>query len=72
MQFCTLLQIRIKLYGDNRNLNRVFNPSALAVSYKIFSHSNPNVRVIGQGEAIHRKYKRLKLGGGQGYHRSSD
>jgi hypothetical protein len=27
---------------------------------------------IGQGEARHRKYKRLKLGGGQAYDRSSD
>jgi hypothetical protein len=27
---------------------------------------------IGQGEAQHRKYKRLKLGGGQAYDRSSD
>jgi hypothetical protein len=25
------------------------------------NHPNPNVRAIGQGEAIHRKYKRLKL-----------
>jgi hypothetical protein len=25
---------------------------------------NENVRYIGQGEARHRKYKRLKLGGG--------
>jgi hypothetical protein len=31
-----------------------------------------NVRNIGQGEARHRKYKRLKLGGGQAYDRSSD
>jgi hypothetical protein len=38
----------------------------------IQNHPNPNVRAIGQGEAIHRKYKRLKLGGGQAYHRSSD
>jgi hypothetical protein len=29
-------------------------------------------RGIGQGEARHRKYKRLKLGGGQAYDRSSD
>jgi hypothetical protein len=35
-------------------------------------HVNPNVRNIGQGEAQHRKYKRLKLGGGQAYDRSSD
>jgi hypothetical protein len=27
---------------------------------------------IGQGEARHRKYKRLKLGGGHAYDRSSD
>jgi hypothetical protein len=27
----------------------------------------PNIRGIGQGEARHRKYKRLKLGGGQAY-----
>jgi hypothetical protein len=30
------------------------------------------VRNIGQGEARHRKYKRLKLGDGQAYDRSSD
>jgi hypothetical protein len=33
---------------------------------------NPNVRNIEQGKAQHRKYKRLKLGGGQAYDRSSD
>jgi hypothetical protein len=33
---------------------------------------NENVRNIGQGEARHRKYKRLKFGGGQAYDRSSD
>jgi hypothetical protein len=31
------------------------------------NHVNPNVRGIGQGEARHRKYKRLKPGGGQAY-----
>jgi hypothetical protein len=30
------------------------------------------VRGIGQDEARHRKYKRLKLGGGQSDDRSSD
>jgi hypothetical protein len=30
----------------------------------IQNHENGNVRYIGQGEARHRKYKRLKLGGG--------
>jgi hypothetical protein len=33
---------------------------------------NENVRNIGQGEARHRMYKRLKLGGGHTYDRSSD
>jgi hypothetical protein len=31
-----------------------------------------NVRCIGQGEALHRKYKRLKLGSGHVYDCSSD
>jgi hypothetical protein len=35
-------------------------------------HENEHVRSIRQGEARHRKYKRLKLGGGQSYDRSSD
>jgi hypothetical protein len=38
----------------------------------ILNHDNENVRYIGQGEARHRKYKRLKLGGDQAYDRSSD
>jgi hypothetical protein len=29
-------------------------------------------RDIGQGDATYRKYKRLKLGGGQAYDRSND
>jgi hypothetical protein len=37
----------------------------------IQNHDNENVRTAGQGEARHRKYKRLKLGGGQAYDRSS-
>jgi hypothetical protein len=37
----------------------------------IQNHQNPTVRNIGQGEAQRRKYKRLKLGGGQAYDRSS-
>jgi hypothetical protein len=31
----------------------------------IRNHENEHVRGIGKGEARHRKYKRLKLGGGQ-------
>jgi hypothetical protein len=38
----------------------------------ILNHDNENVRYPGQGEARHRKYKRLKLGGGQAYNRSSE
>jgi hypothetical protein len=40
----------------------------------IQNHENEHVRFIGQGEATHtsRKYKRLKLGGGQAYDHSSD
>jgi hypothetical protein len=38
----------------------------------IQNHENANVRNIGQGEPLHRKYKRLKFGGGQAYDRSSD
>jgi hypothetical protein len=38
----------------------------------IQNHDNENVCIIGQGEARHRKYKRLKLGSGQAYDRSSD
>jgi hypothetical protein len=37
----------------------------------ILYHENANVRHIGQGEARHRKHKRLKRGGGQAYGRSS-
>jgi hypothetical protein len=34
-------------------------------------NENENVRYIGQGEDPHRKYKRLKLGGGHVYDCSS-
>jgi hypothetical protein len=38
----------------------------------IQDHENEHVRSIRLGDARHRKYKRLKLGGGQAYVRSSD
>jgi hypothetical protein len=38
----------------------------------IQNHKKEHVRSIGQGEARHRKYKRLKLGGGQAYGGLSD
>jgi hypothetical protein len=37
----------------------------------IHNHENENVRNIGQGETPHRKHKRLKLGDGHLYDRSS-
>jgi hypothetical protein len=36
------------------------------------NHENEHVRGIGQGEASHRKYKGLEVGGGQAYDLSSD
>jgi hypothetical protein len=38
----------------------------------ILNHNNENVHNTGQGGARHRKYKRLKLGTGDAYNRSSD
>jgi hypothetical protein len=38
----------------------------------IQNHEKANVRDIEQGEARHRKYKRLTLGSGQAYDRLSD
>jgi hypothetical protein len=35
-------------------------------------HDNEHVRSIGQGEARHRKYKKLKLGSGKAYDHSGD
>jgi hypothetical protein len=64
-----------------RNLHTVFN-SPYVYDYVtelcrqeaevILNHENEHVHSIGQGKARHRKYKRLKLGGGQSYDRSSD
>jgi hypothetical protein len=38
----------------------------------IQNHENEHVRSLGQCEARHRKYKRLKLGGDQAYEGSSE
>jgi hypothetical protein len=38
----------------------------------IQNHNNENVRIIGHGEVRHRKYRKLKLDGGQAYDLSSD
>jgi len=37
----------------------------------ILNHENVSIRTIGQGEARHRKYKKLRFGGGQAYDRST-
>jgi hypothetical protein len=64
-----------------RNLHRVFK---LTYVYEyiiklrrrqaevIQNHENEYIHGIGQDEARHRKYKRLKLGGSQAYDRSND
>jgi hypothetical protein len=38
----------------------------------ILNYVNPNVHGTGQAEAMHKKYKRPKLGGGQAYNHSAD
>jgi hypothetical protein len=38
----------------------------------IQNYENVDFRNIGEGEVRYRKYKRLKLGGGQAYDRSND
>jgi hypothetical protein len=38
----------------------------------ILNHRNPVVRGTGRAEAMHREYKRLKLGGRQAYDRPAD
>jgi hypothetical protein len=38
----------------------------------VLNHVNPNVRGIGQVEAMHRKHERLKLGGGEAHDRPAD
>jgi hypothetical protein len=38
----------------------------------ILNHVKPNVCGTGQGEAMHREYKRLQLGGGKAYDCSAD
>jgi hypothetical protein len=38
----------------------------------IQNQESATFRNMGQGKAVHTKYKRLKLGGGQTYDRSND
>jgi hypothetical protein len=50
------------------NITKLCRPQAVVIP----NHENANVRNIEEGEAMHRKCKRLKLGGGQAYDRTSD
>jgi hypothetical protein len=51
---------------------RLCNRIMQATSRRIQKHENGHIRGIGQGEARRRKYKGLKLGGGQAYDLLSD
>jgi hypothetical protein len=39
---------------------------------RLLNNVNPNVHGVVQKEVMHKKYKTLKLGGGQAYDRSAD
>jgi hypothetical protein len=43
------------------------NKSCRKQAEAFLNHVNPNIRGTDKGEARHRKYKGLKLGGGQTY-----
>jgi hypothetical protein len=65
--------VRIKLfvYFCAETVTIYRQPQSCEQAEVIQNHMNEHVRIIGQGEARNRKYKRLKLGGGQAYARSS-
>jgi hypothetical protein len=52
-------------------LETVFSVRSVPSLYEKRPAAITSHRNIGQGEARHRKYKRLKLGSGQAYDRSS-
>jgi hypothetical protein len=60
----------INFIWNKEKLPHQWKESIIVPGHK--NHENEHVRSIGQGESRHRKYKRLKLGGGQAYDRSSD
>jgi hypothetical protein len=53
-------------------LTEISSHNCAGSKQKSQNHVNANIRNIRQGEAQRRNYKRLKLGGGQAYDRSSD
>jgi hypothetical protein len=66
LNICTRLSaFRVRIYDY---LTKLCRRQAEVVQI----HENKHIRSIGKGEARHRKYKRLKLGGGQAFDRSSD
>jgi hypothetical protein len=66
-----LLEAVFSTWSDLR-IKHVLRKRSRQQAEVIQNHENVNVRNIGQGEGRHRKYKRLKLGGGQAYDRSND
>jgi hypothetical protein len=62
--------------GDSSRSNRFVYDYTTKLCRKqaeaIRNHENEHVRGLEQGEAKHRKYKKLELGGDQTYDRSSD
>jgi hypothetical protein len=64
--FCKRLSIfRVRIYD---HITKLCRQQAEVVQ----NLENEDIRISGQGEARHRKYKRLKFEGGQAYGRSSD
>jgi hypothetical protein len=51
---------------------RLYNKIVRQQAEIVQNHKNKHALGIGQGKARHRKYMRLKLGGGQAYDLSSD
>jgi hypothetical protein len=66
MQFHILMFRFLVEDGDTEDITKLCKQQAEVIQ----NDDNGNVRNIGQGEARHRKYKRLKHGGGHVYDRS--
>jgi hypothetical protein len=62
----------VKLGFLDRNVYHHITKLCRQQAEVIQNHENEHVPSIRQGEARHRKYKRLKLGGGQAYDLSSN
>jgi hypothetical protein len=62
------LHMAFKLPYINDYITKLYRQKAEVIQ----NHENANVSKIGQGKCRDRKYKRLKLGGGEAYYHSSD